>query len=392
MRLLTKETQLWTEMWVDNTLIHAERVDGFLRFGVNEHPIVCQLGGSCPETLARAADIVKSWGYDEVNLNCGCPSDRVAGRGEFGASLMLKPELVRDCLSGIKEAVEMPATVKCRLGVDSHDSPEFTATFVRTVAEAGVRHFIIHARKCLLCGLTPDQNRRIPPLMYDRVYRLCQEFPDLQFTLNGGVNSLEEAEKVFSDAPDNLVGVMIGRAAYNNPCLLADVDRRFYGAAENPASARSRMTLLTAYCEYLEREHPAGGESASAANSGATQGALKPVLGVFHGLPGNKLLRQSINSLSHDKGLRSQGPAAVLRRVIEALDADPQARVHLHAPLQSGGVNALSTDDCRLEAASPAAASGADTTTGSPPESSDSERACIAGVTGGALPHTVLAS
>mmetsp|Transcript_10998 Transcript_10998/g.28695 ORF Transcript_10998/g.28695 Transcript_10998/m.28695 type:complete len:417 (-) Transcript_10998:57-1307(-) len=332
MRLLTKETQLWTEMWVDNTLIHSERVDGFLDFGQNEHPIVCQLGGSSPETLAKAAKIVESWGYDEINLNCGCPSDRVAGHGDFGASLMLKPELVRDCMRGIREAAALPVTVKCRLGVDDHDSPEFTAAFVRTVAEAGVRHFIIHARKCLLCGLSPDQNRRIPPLMYDRVFRLCLEFPDLEFTLNGGVNSLEEVESILGSAPPNLVGVMIGRAAYNNPCLLADADRRLYGAEANPESARSRHALLTAYCEYLDREHPAS--STDSTGAGAIQGALKPVLGVFHGSPGNKIMRQGINAFSHDKGIRAKGPAAVLRRVMEALEADPKARACLHEPLQ----------------------------------------------------------
>lgn len=333
MRLLTQEMQLWTEMWVDNTLLFAERLDGFLDFGESEHPIVCQLGGSCPSSLAKAAKIVESWGYDEINLNCGCPSDRVAGKGEFGASLMLKPELVRDCMRSISDAVNLPATVKCRLGCDDHDSPEFTASFVRTVAESGVRHFIIHARKCILRGLTPDQNRKIPPLMYDRVYRLCREFPDLEFSLNGGVNTLEEVRAVMAAAPPNLVGVMIGRAAMNNPCILADVDRSVYGKPSNPPTARSRHALLTAYCEYLDREHPPGGAAATSHGSGATQGALKPVLGVFNGLRGNKILRQGIDRLSRVEGVRSLGPGEVLRQVIALLEGDAKALQHLHEPL-----------------------------------------------------------
>mmetsp|Transcript_86224 Transcript_86224/g.180401 ORF Transcript_86224/g.180401 Transcript_86224/m.180401 type:complete len:346 (+) Transcript_86224:2-1039(+) len=329
MRLLTKETQLWTEMWVDKTLIHSERVDGFLAFGANEHPIVCQLGGSNPDDLARAAQVVASWGYDEINLNCGCPSDRVAGHGEFGASLMLKPQLVGQCMSSILSTTHLPATVKCRLGADDFDSPEFTATFVRTVAEAGVKHFVIHARKCFLNGLTPDQNRKVPPLMYDRVYRLCNEFPELEFSLNGGVKTLEEVEGILANAPPNLVGVMIGRAAYDNPCILADADRRLYGCASNPFTARSRHSILLGFIKYLQKEY----SSTDKFSTGTVQAALKPVLGLFHGLPGNKILRQSVNSFSHDAGLRSTGPAGVLQKVLEALEKDEKACAHLHAEL-----------------------------------------------------------
>jgi len=333
MRLLTAKTQLWTEMCVDNTLIHAPRVDGFLDFGENEHPIVCQLGGSSPCGLAKASKIVESWGYDEINLNCGCPSDRVAGKGEFGASLMRKPELVRDCMKSIIEAAGLPATVKCRLGVDDDDSPEFTADFVRTVAEAGVRHFIIHARKCWLNGLSPEQNRRIPPLMYDRVLCLCREFPELEFTLNGGVNSLEEVRLLLDNAPDNLVGIMIGRAALNNPCCLADADRSIYGCDSNPASARSRHTLLLAYSEYLDREYQPADPRTGPFTYGCISMAMKPVLGCFNGIRGNKILRQGLFTLSHDAGVRAGGPGEVLRCAIELLEADEQARRHLHEPL-----------------------------------------------------------
>jgi len=337
MRVLTTRTQLWTEMWVDNTLRHAERVDGFLDFGANEHPIVCQLGGSSPSSLAEAARIVDTWGYDEINLNCGCPSDRVSGKGEFGASLMRRPELVRDCVHSIIQAVGKPVTVKCRLGVDDDDSPEFTARFVGTVAQAGVRHFIIHARKCLLKGLTPDQNRRIPPLMYDRVYRLCNEFPDLHFTLNGGVTTLEDVRSILDAAPPNLLGVMIGRAALGNPCMLWDVDRFIYGEASNPATASSRHSILSAYCTYLEAQHPPGGEAAISSRSGVVHAALKPVLGVFNGVPGNKLLRQSVDKFCHDKDARAEGPGNILRRVIGLLEADPKTATHLFEPLRLAG-------------------------------------------------------
>lgn len=333
MRLLTRETQLWTEMWVDNTLLHAERVDGFLDHGPNEHPIVCQLGGSSPASLAAAAHIVAAWGYDEVNLNCGCPSDRVAGKGEFGASLMRKPELVRDCCREISEAVRLPVTVKCRLGVDDDDSPEFTARFVRTVAEAGVRHFIIHARKCILKGLTPDQNRKIPPLMYDRVHRLCREFPQLHFTLNGGITSLEEVRELLDGAPPNLVGAMVGRAALNNPSMLGDADRYIYGCAGNPPSAESRYTVLNAYAEYLDQEYPPGCPARSA-GSGPAAGALKPILGTFHGLPGNKIMRQGISRLCLDKAARAEGPGGIIRQILSLLEADPLAAKHLHEPLR----------------------------------------------------------
>eukprot|EP00928_Gymnodinium_smaydae_P012237 TRINITY_DN14445_c0_g2_i1.p1 TRINITY_DN14445_c0_g2~~TRINITY_DN14445_c0_g2_i1.p1 ORF type:complete len:430 (-),score=78.41 TRINITY_DN14445_c0_g2_i1:147-1436(-) len=336
MRILTKKMQMWTEMWVDNTVCHSEKVDEYLDFGKNEHPIVCQLGGSNPETLARAAKVIAERGYDEINLNCGCPSDRVAGKGEFGASLMKRPELVRDCVRSIADAVQIPVTVKCRLGVDDLDSPEFTANFVRIVSQGGVKHFIIHARKCILKGLTPDQNRKIPPLMYDRVYLLCQEFPDLHFSLNGGVNTLVEARAVLDAAPPNLLGVMIGRAALANPCMLWDTDSYIYGLPR-PVEAPTRHAILTAYCEYLESEYGAGDSAAMYERSGPCLGALKPVIGVFAGVTGNKLFRQSVERLAHDKELRRNGPGAVLRRCLEVMAADPKAEPRLFEPLPAAG-------------------------------------------------------
>merc|ERR1719502_1077352 len=235
MRLLTRRAQLWTEMVVDDTLLHnlePQKCDRFLGFHKQEHPVVCQLGGSDASKLAQAAQVVERYGYDQVNLNCGCPSSRVAGKGEFGCSLMLRKEVVRDIIHAMSRAVQIPVTVKCRLGCDDHDSPEFTKEFVRTVAQGGCKHFIIHARKAWLSGLSPAANRTIPPLHYPRVLDLCREFPDLEFSLNGGVTDIghvrallgyEESKALTTQAwellgstdefsiPSNFHGAMIGR-------------------------------------------------------------------------------------------------------------------------------------------------------------------------------------
>ncbi|CAE7359335.1 dusA, partial [Symbiodinium necroappetens] len=196
MRLLSRRAQLWTEMVVDDTILHnteTEKCDRFLRYNEAEHPIVCQLGGSDPSKLAQAAEIVQRYGYDEVNLNCGCPSSRVAGKGEFGCSLMKKKDVVREAIRAMSRAVQIPVTVKCRLGADEFDSPEFTRDFVRTVAQGGCKHFIIHARKAWLSGLSPAQNRTIPPLHYPRILDLCHQFPDLKFSINGGIADVGHA-------------------------------------------------------------------------------------------------------------------------------------------------------------------------------------------------------
>jgi len=203
---------------------------------------------------------------------------------------------------------------------------------VRTVAEGGVKHFIIHARKCLLKGLSPAENRSIPPLQYDRVVRLCHEFPELNFTLNGGVTSLDVVGSILDSAPANLVGVMIGRAALGNPCMLLNVDSRFYG---EPQSTVTRYSILQTYCEYLEREYP---DVSTVQGTGLVQGALKPVLAVFNGVPGNKIFRQRINDLAHIKDVRSQGPAHVLRKAMDILDANPVTQPYLHEILHAADV------------------------------------------------------
>ncbi|CDI75083.1 dihydrouridine synthase domain-containing protein, putative [Eimeria praecox] len=253
MRLITRHSTVYTEMVVDSTILHnTHQLEEYLGFDEIEHPIVCQLGGSNPETLADAASWAERVGYDELNLNVGCPSCRVVAKGCFGAALMRTPAKVRDIVHEMKRRVQIPVTVKCRLGVDHLDSPEFTRNFVDTVAQGGCKHFIVHARKAWLQGVDPKKNRSVPPLLYERVFELCDTFPELHFSLNGGVSTLELADKLLSGEwrktkdtalaephsggtgtteglqYSGLHGVMIGRAAMNDPCCLAQTDKLIY--------------------------------------------------------------------------------------------------------------------------------------------------------------------
>eukprot|EP00929_Paragymnodinium_shiwhaense_P098646 TRINITY_DN60132_c0_g2_i2.p1 TRINITY_DN60132_c0_g2~~TRINITY_DN60132_c0_g2_i2.p1 ORF type:complete len:459 (+),score=105.30 TRINITY_DN60132_c0_g2_i2:284-1660(+) len=347
MRLLSKRMQLWTEMYVDDTLLHnlePEKCEKFLGYDPVEHPVVCQLGGSDPVKLAEAAKAVEKYGYDEVNLNVGCPSDRVSTKGEFGCSLMKRPDLVKQIITSVQAAVSIPVTVKCRLGVDEFDSEEFTKKFVRTVAESGCTHFIIHARKAWLLGLSPTQNRSIPPLMYRRVLNLCYEFPHLQFSINGGINDLSHARALlgfpgtrsegetdeliaaawdwreaehgtFPGVPKNLLGVMIGRGAMNNPSMLWDTDRAIYGeAARKPLTRRQ---LLEEYCEYLDRVHPPGDTQRSV---GVVHLAVKPTLGVYCGIRGNKVFRATLDVVMRTKENRDRGPGFCIREAMRAVE------------------------------------------------------------------------
>eukprot|EP00941_MAST-03F_sp_MAST-3F-sp1_P001042 g1042.t1 len=239
MRFLTLRTQLWTEMIVDQTIIHQDTplgcIDSFLEYEDTQHPLVLQLGGSNPEHLGAAVDIANRYQFDEINLNCGCPSATVSGNC-FGARLMLDPQHVaRICKEMIRRAsTDTEITVKCRLGADDRDSYEELVEFIQTVASAGVRHFQIHARKCLLSGLTTKQNRRIPPIKYDWIRRLQNDFPTLGFSLNGHVETLETANKMLWDVNHPpLRSVMIGRAAWHNPWIFSEADSTIFGT-ENP--------------------------------------------------------------------------------------------------------------------------------------------------------------
>ena len=245
LRLISKRVFLYTEMIATGSLIYGKCFDQ-LEFNIEEHPVGVQLGGSNVSDLVECSKKCEEYGYDEINLNVGCPSDRVQ-KGKFGACLMLEPNLVAECLSNMKNAVNIPISIKCRLGVDDHDDYEFIQNFVSITKESGVDVFIIHARNGILKGLSPRQNRNIPPLKYDYVYKLKQDFPELEIIINGGIknihDSLSHLEKVD--------GVMIGRAAYDNPFMLRDIENKFY---KTNTSINSKKEILNLYLEYVEKQ------------------------------------------------------------------------------------------------------------------------------------------
>jgi len=274
-RLLTQRTRLYTEMVTTGALLHgSER--RHLRHDEAEHPLALQLGGSEPSELARCAAMGARWGYDEINLNCGCPSERVQ-RGAFGACLMDEPALVADCVKAMTDAVDVPVSVKHRIGIDGEESYGFVRDFVGAVAEAGCRVFIAHARNAWLSGLNPKENREIPPLRYDIVYRLKQDFPHLTIVLNGGVTTPEQiAEHLL-----RVDGVMLGRAPYHDPWMMAEWDARFLGG---PPCARTPDEVEAAMLAYMQRE---------AAQDGTPWPAIaRHTLGLHHGRRGARLWRQ----------------------------------------------------------------------------------------------------
>jgi tRNA-dihydrouridine synthase A len=215
-----------------------------LEFNKEEHPVAIQLGGSDVNDLVKSAKIAEDYGYDEINLNVGCPSDRVQ-KGRFGACLMLEPEHVAECLNAMQRNVNIPVTIKCRLGVDHHEDYEFLYNFVNIVQNAGIKHFIIHARNGILKGLSPRQNRHIPPLKYEYVYQLKKDFPNLNITINGGIKTIDECKEHLKYVD----GVMIGRAAYENPFLIKDIDTELYGIESN---VNSKKSILNQYLDYVE--------------------------------------------------------------------------------------------------------------------------------------------
>lgn len=245
-RLLSRRTRLYTEMVTTGALLHGDR-PRHLDFNAEEHPVALQLGGSEPDELAACARLGERWGYDEINLNCGCPSDRVQ-RGAFGACLMAEPERVRDGVKAMIDAVGIPVTVKHRIGIDRIESHDFVRDFIGTVAESGCRVFIVHARNAWLEGLSPKENREIPPLRYGTVHRLKREFPSLQIVLNGGLADDDEIERQLA----HVDGVMIGREAYHNPWTLAAWDARFFGGTD-AAGPATREDVEAAMVEYMAR-------------------------------------------------------------------------------------------------------------------------------------------
>ena len=301
LRLLSRRVRLYTEMATTGAVLRGDR-ERLLAYDPAERPLALQLGGSDPEELARCARIAADFGYDEVNLNVGCPSDRVQS-GRFGACLMAEPALVAECVAAMRAAAALPVTIKTRIGIDDHDSFEALTDFVGQAATAGCAVFIIHARKAWLHGLSPKENREIPPLRYDVVHRLKRDFPELTVLLNGGLTSLDQAAEQFPGVD----GVMIGRAAYDNPYLLAEVDRRFFDSSAPPPNRRQVIQDLLPYIEtQLQRGTP-------------LHCMTRPVLGLFQGIPGARAWRRHLSEQAPRRGAGTAVLEAALRWLPEGV-------------------------------------------------------------------------
>jgi tRNA-dihydrouridine synthase A len=290
-RLLSRRTRLYTEMVTTGALRHGD-VPRHLDFNWEEHPVALQLGGSEADELAHGARLAERWGYDEVNLNCGCPSERVQ-RGAFGACLMAEPRTVADGVKAMRDAVGIPVTVKHRIGIDREEDYGFVRDFVGTVAEAGCEVFMVHARNAWLKGLSPKENREIPPLRYEIVHRLKRDFPSLVIAINGGLTT----EAQIAEQLQQIDGVMVGREAYHNPWLMAGWDTRFFG---EPAVARDRADVEARMVEYMTRCAVAGEPWSRVA---------RHMLGLWNGLPGARRWRQ----VWSDHRLKAHAPSEVAR-------------------------------------------------------------------------------
>ncbi|MHA7833717.1 MAG: tRNA dihydrouridine(20/20a) synthase DusA [Algiphilus sp.] len=306
LRQMSRHTRLYTEMVTTGALLHGD-VARHLAYHPHEHPIALQLGGCDPAALAQCARMAEDWGYDEVNLNCGCPSDRVQGGG-FGACLMQEPQRVADCVAAMRAACSLPVTVKCRIGVDDCDDEAFLDAFITPIAEAGCQVFIVHARKAWLQGISPKQNREVPPLNYERVRRLKRQRPDLCIVLNGGLTTVAEASEQLAE----LDGVMLGRAAYDNPWLLAGADPLCFGT---PAPVTSRREVLERMRAYIAEAHAEGTPVAA---------ITRHMLGLYRGQPRGRAYRRLL-------GESARSPNATAALIDDALallypqacDADP---------------------------------------------------------------------
>ena len=302
-RLLAPSARLYTEMVHANAVIHGDR-ERLLGYDASEHPLALQLGGSDPALLAEAARIAQAWGYDEVNLNCGCPSDRVQA-GRFGACLMREPALVAECVAAMTDAVEIPVTVKCRLGVDEDNDYDVFAAFVDRQVAAGASMVVVHARNAWLKGLSPKENRDVPPLRYDWAYRLKQERPALAVVINGGLASVDAVQA----QQGRVDGVMLGRAAYHDPYLLHQLE-----AARTGTPLRTRADLLRALRPYVE---------AQLAGGVALKHISRHVLGLFHAEPGGRAFRQVLSEGAHRPG--AGGALVEQALAVTARDVSPVA-------------------------------------------------------------------
>ena len=304
-RLLTRRARLYTEMLTTGAIIHGDRMR-LLGFDASEHPLALQLGGSDPVDLATAAKIGEGFGYDEINLNVGCPSDRVKD-GRFGACLMAEPELVASCVDAMKRAVTIPVTVKCRIGIDDQDPEVSLDALARGVIAAGADVLIVHARKAWLNGLSPKENRDIPPLDYDRVYRLKAALPQVPVIINGGIGSLEEA----SAHLDHVDGVMLGRAAYQEPWRLLNVDPKLFGESAPHATMKDAFEAMV---PYIERELARGTR---------LHAITRHFVGAFHAVPGARAFRRHLA----ERGVKPGAGVNVLREAIALVDERAAAAI-----------------------------------------------------------------
>lgn len=303
LRLITRQALLYTEMVTTGAIIHGDR-DYLLGYDDFEHPLALQLGGSDAKDLATCAKVGQDFGYDEINLNIGCPSDRVQS-GRFGACLMAEPQLVRDCVRAMRDVVSIPVTVKTRIGIDEQDSYEALYHFVSTVSEGGCDVFIFHARKAWLKGLSPKENREVPPLKYETVYQIKHDFPYLHVSINGGVKTLDDVAEHLASVD----GVMVGREAYSNPYFMADVDARFLG---NKRCVPTRHEILDEYLPYVEEQLARGCRLNQMA---------RHLVGLFQGQPGARAWRRYISEHAHLVG----ADASVLRLAANCVNREALA-------------------------------------------------------------------
>lgn len=299
MRLLSPGARLYTEMVTAAAIVHGDS-DRFLRFNDEEHPVALQLGGSRPDWMAQATAKAAGYGYDEININVGCPSDRVQS-GQFGACLMASPDLVAECVVAMRKETDIPVTVKSRIGIDDRDSYDFLKAFIEPVAAAGCQRFIVHARIAILEGLSPKENRTIPPLDYERVYRLKRDYPELEIIINGGLASLKQVDTVL----ERVDGAMIGRQAYHQPYFLAELEHHINATWVMP----SREEIVEKMVPYIDRQ-VAGGTSLNS--------ITRHMLGLFAGQPGARAWRRYISEHAHRDGAGSEV-------LINALNAMPEA-------------------------------------------------------------------
>lgn len=311
-RYISQHTWLYTEMVTTGAILHGD-IRRHLDFNQEEHPVALQLGGSEPTDLALAAKRGQEWGYDEINLNCGCPSERVQ-KGAFGACLMAEPALVADCVKAMRDAVDIDVTVKHRIGINDVDSYDFVRDFVGHIADAGCRTFVVHARNAILKGLSPKENREVPPLKYDYAYRLKKDFPDLEIIINGGIKTLDEIDAHLL----HVDGVMLGREAYHNPYIMTTFDARYYGDSSTP---RTREEVVLAMLPYIRQQLLTFGENGKGLKLNSI---TRHMLGLTFGLIGARAFRQI---LSDTKKLALNDASLLLEAMNKVKAANPDLMI-----------------------------------------------------------------